>query len=275
MGRLVLLTYATEDFAAARDRLCADALSSGFDTALALGPADIAGTAFAHDNAATLAEPRGAGYWLWKPWLIRKHLRRLGPDDVLVYSDASLDGFYRFARRPEALLARLAATSAGFVIGPLLHQHGPLRRWTKRDALVLLDADRPDVFGQPCVQASPNLWRPSEGAFALLDAWIAAACDPRILTDRPNELGLPNHPGFVDHRHDQAILSILVHRDGLPVLDLADTGIFRTMALRPGALMTHRFLKSPHNIEALAAGASAPLRFGAAMLTERVGRMLR
>ncbi len=272
MGRLVLLTYATGAFVRGQRTLCASALANGFDEVLALGPEALADTAFARENTAVLAQPFGAGYWLWKPWLIREHLRRLGPDDVLVYSDASLDGFYRFDRRPEALLARLAATPDGFVVGPLLRQHGPLRHWIKRDALILLDADRPDIIDQPSVQASPNLWRPSDGAFALLDAWLEAACDPRILTDQPNVLGQPDHDAFIDHRHDQAILSVLLHRKRLPVLDLADTGIFRAMALRPQALMSHRFLKSPHTIEALLAGDNAWLRFITAMIGERIGR---
>lgn len=275
MGRLVLLTYATAAFAAGQRSLCASALANGFDEVLALGPEALEGTNLARDHAHILSQPRGAGYWLWKPWLIREQVRRMGPDDVLVYSDASADGFYRFDRRPDALLARLAATPEGYVIGPLLRQHGPLRKWAKRDALILLGGDRPDILDRPCVQGSPNLWRPSDAAFALLDAWIAAASDPRILTDQPNQLGQPNHPQFVDHRHDQAILSILAHRDGLPVLDLEETGIFRAMALRPQALMTNRFLKSPHTINALLAGDNARLRFFGAMIGERLARALR
>lgn len=239
------------------------------------GPADLDGTDFAREHRTILEQPRGAGYWLWKPWLIRKHLEAIGPDDLLVYSDASIDGYYCFDRLPSGMIERLRANECGYVIGPLLRQHGPLKRWVKRDALILMNADRPEIFDQPCVQASPNYWRPASGAFALLDAWLAAASDPRIITDQPNELGTPNHAGFVDHRHDQAILSILVHRDSLPVLDLAETRIFEAMALRPNALMTNRFLKSPHNLEAAAACKDARWLFWRALLMDWIARKLR
>lgn len=274
MGRLVLLTYATPAFAAGQRSLCVSALANGFDEVLALGPADLVGTELARDHAAILHQPRGAGYWLWKPWLIRHHLQRLNEGDVLFYCDASADSFYRFDARPDALLDRLAKTQEGFVIGPLLHQHGPLRHWAKRDALILLDADRPEIFERPSLQATWNLWRPTDAAFTLVDSWFDAACDPRILTDQPNAEGQPNHLGFIDHRHDQAILSILAHRDRLPVLDLTDTGIFRAMALRPQARMTHRYLKSPHAANALLGGANAWKKFLGAIVGERIGRAI-
>jgi hypothetical protein len=45
--------------------------------------------------------------------------------------------------------------------------------------------------------------------------WLAYACEDELITDSPNRLGLPNLPGFVDHRHDQSILSLLAAREAL------------------------------------------------------------
>ena len=49
----------------------------------------------------------------------------------------------------------------------------------------------------------------------LASEWLKYAVDARSITDQPNELGLPNYPEFYDHRHDQAILSLLAKRWGL------------------------------------------------------------
>src|SRR6476646_303147 len=50
------------------------------------------------------ANPRGWGYWLWKPFLIQQHLRRLPDGAVLLYLDAGCEIFPRNARKLAALL---------------------------------------------------------------------------------------------------------------------------------------------------------------------------
>ena len=45
--------------------------------------------------------------------------------------------------------------------------------------------------------------------------WQQFCTRPEILTDSPNTCGLPNLPDFVDHRHDQSVLSLLAIREGL------------------------------------------------------------
>lgn len=272
MGRTILLTYADAAFRAGQAALCASARRVGFDAAYACGPDDLAGTAFAATHRATLAASRGGGYWLWKPFLLRQRLDTIAGDDVLFYCDASSDGFYRFDRFPERLVARVRASARGFVIGPVLHQHGPLSHWTKRDALVLLDADRADLLARPLIQATWSLWRRTEAAAAFLDTWLAACADPRILTDAPNVCGLPNYPGFIDHRHDQSALSLIAYRDGHEVLDVTPTGIFKIMALRPHATMTHRFLKAPRNVERLLRGQRAGLVYAREAAIDLVAR---
>jgi hypothetical protein len=40
--------------------------------------------------------------------------------------------------------------------------------------------------------------------------------DIRLISDNPNECGYKNLPDFIDHRHDQSILSLLCCRFGIP-----------------------------------------------------------
>ena len=42
---------------------------------------------FWNENKKILRYSRGAGYWIWKPFILSKILPLLGEDDVLVYSD--------------------------------------------------------------------------------------------------------------------------------------------------------------------------------------------
>ena len=45
---------------------------------------------------------------------------------------------------------------------------------------------------------------------------LDAATDPRVLTDKLNTQGLENLPEFKDHRHDQAVLTIVAWHHRLP-----------------------------------------------------------
>jgi hypothetical protein len=35
-----------------------------------------------------LREQRGGGYWIWKPYIIKKHLDKINDNDILIYMDA-------------------------------------------------------------------------------------------------------------------------------------------------------------------------------------------
>lgn len=250
----VFLSYATPDLAVQRDRLCDSAAAVGFDRVLRMGPEDIQGSTFWQANAGTLSQPRGAGYWLWKPYLIAQVLTTLRPDDLLVYCDAGRNDFHLLTGFPARLATRARAAPQGFLLGPLIAQHGPLAHWTKRDCLHLMGMDRPDILRRPMVQATWSFWTPSAAAHAFLAAWQAACEDPRCLTDAPNTLGLPDYPGFTDHRHDQSVLTLLAYRHDAAVLDFSDTVLFRLLALRPQSELAHRFLKRIDDGERMLAG---------------------
>ena len=48
-----------------------------------------------------------------------------------------------------------------------------------------------------------------------LEEDLKYAQDPRIITEQDNTQGLPNYEGFIVHRHDQAVWSLMVKKYGL------------------------------------------------------------
>jgi hypothetical protein len=249
--RLRLLTFATSDFQRHAEALAQSALSVGFESARIATPDDVRASDFYTAHQAILDEPRGAGYWLWKPFLIRQEIAACSPNDVVLYADAGRNSYYRFASRPDALVAYMRFREQGCLLGVSVPQVGPLKRWTKRDCLVLMEADRPEIVEKPLVQATWSLWSSTPQALAFLDEWIAAAIDARCLTDAPNVMGAPNYPDFVDHRHDQSIMSILAHKMGAPFIDPSATLTHRLLALRPSSAIAHYFYKRPENLDRL------------------------
>ena len=214
--RVVGVTYATPEFEPYAQLLAASALHFGVSDFVIRRPGDLP-AAFRQEHRSILDEPRGAGYWMWKPWVIVHQLALVDEGDVVVWVDA-----------------------ASHLVGPverittLMDQHG-LDVWlmgqgfresqyTKRDAFVLLDMDRPEVAASPQRFAGSIGFRCTAAGRALAAEYLAAATDRRLVTDDPNTCGLPNHPDFRDHRHDQSILSLLTKRAGIPVISAGLVG---------------------------------------------------
>lgn len=254
--RSVFASFATENFADKRDGLCNSALNVGFSEVRRWSPSDYANTAFAEKNKHILSQSRGAGYWLWKPYLILQELKAMSPSDLLVYCDAGGKNYYSYALNqfPNKLANLAINTKQGFLLGPALYQHGPLTRWTKRDCLILLGMDNPDTLKKPTIQAAWSFWTPTDEAIGFLEKWIDYASDERCLTDISNTLGMDNYDDFVAHRHDQSILTLLAYKYQAQFLDFRKTGLFRILGLRPKSGLANQFLRRIDDSERMLRG---------------------
>jgi hypothetical protein len=76
-----------------------------------------------------------------------------------------------------------------------------------------MSADEPAYYEAQMVDASFVVLMKTPHACAFAAEWFEKCQDRRLLTDEPNTCGLPDLPGFVDHRHDQSVLSLLARRE--------------------------------------------------------------
>ncbi len=251
--KVTLLTYATPNFAGPAKNLVDSAIASGFDDAVLLGPQDIAETDFRRRNAALLEAPRGAGYWLWKPYLVLQAVRRLGRGECVLYSDAGRTNYYSFSSRPRRLIDKMEAAGRGYLIGSPVPHLGLVGEWTKRDCLDIMGATAEAVRRVPLLMTW-SLWTNSPESIDFLETWLSYCCDPRCLSDAPNVLGNPDLPGFKAHRYDQSILSILAHQRGSPTVNMTGSLVQRIIELAPNSELGHTFYKRPQNAEDMLAG---------------------
>jgi hypothetical protein len=204
----VLVNYANELFRQQQVRNSQSALTiGGFDRVCSFGPSDI-DPEFAERNRHILEQPRGNGYWLWKPYFISRVLRTLDQGDCLFYCDAGAHFIAAF----DPLIDVMRRDEQGLIVFELPY---PECHWTKRDAFVLLDCDRPEYIESRQRLASFHLWRRTDLSLRLVQEWLELAQDERLSTDLSNQCGLANHPGFREHRHDQSLLSLLTKKYGL------------------------------------------------------------
>ena len=154
--------------------------------------------------------PRGAGYWLWKPHYILQVLQQVQDGDYVLYLDAGME-----LRSDVSRLLKLADNEPGVA---LFKVHGRLNRhWTKRDCLILMEADSEAYLNVEQAMGGIVLIRKNPRSEQFVREWLVYASDTRVLTDVDNTCGSPNHDGFVEHRHDQSILTNLSVRFGIPV----------------------------------------------------------
>jgi hypothetical protein len=75
-----------------------------------------------------------------------------------------------------------------------------------------MNADDPEYVHSMASVASYIFVRKSTQSFSFISEWLTYAQDSRALTDNPNVLGKKNYDGFIDHRHDQSIVSLLAKK---------------------------------------------------------------
>lgn len=242
-GRVHFLVFSdgTEPFASNAASFCAAALATGMDSATHYTRDQLQQDGFWEQFPTIPPEGPRAGFGAWKPFILRQHLASVGPDDVVIYHDAGShrpDALPQLPRFPREVLELCARSKDRFIHGSAL-SWTPQEHLTKRDCLILLDAEDAAARRAPFISASPLVYMPSPQAFAFLDQWMALCTDPGLLTDQPDLEGAPNEV-MRQHLHEEAIASILVHQHGAAHFDLAHAApdLFETIRNRKKALRT-------------------------------------
>ena len=152
--------------------------------------------------------PRGHGYYLWKPQAVVQMLERMPEGAVLVYADAGCDLVKEGRPRLLEYVAMVAAHPSAVLAFALDH---PECAWTKMDVLRALEFDGPEQLHTPQHASGIFLIHNVAAGRDFARTWRdIVTCDYRFVADYPS--GVPNHPSFREHRHDQSVYSILVKK---------------------------------------------------------------
>lgn len=203
-------------YAAAARRLGRQAVRSGsFANVSALTTEDIDQTFRARHASILCSDTRGFGYWIWKPFVISQALE-IGRSDFLLYADAgctlNLGNSTAVSRLADYLDFAAEHSVCSFVM-----DQQPESKWTKRDLLTLCDISSSDRENGQRV-AGALLLKRCAMTRDLVGAWSRIAEMERyhFLDDSPSRD--PENEGFIEHRHDQSILSCILKSAGLPAI---------------------------------------------------------
>lgn len=150
--------------------------------------------------------PRGFGYWIWKPFLIWKTLQSIPEGDSVLYLDAccslNKEGIQRFHEYMEI--------QSKDMYGNLFFDSGhSIKEWTKMDTIYDLGAK--DMMDDSFIVSGVLFTSNNPFNRSLFQMLYEECSNYHHIDDSPSIL--PNDPIFRENRHDQSILSILIKKN--------------------------------------------------------------
>jgi hypothetical protein len=180
-----------------------------FDNVFVHTSEEIRDTDFYKEFKHILDQPKGAGYCLWKPYIILEDLNKMDDGDVLVYLDASDnlvgDGLHHI---------KIAMDKRDYYISNWRGARNKQREKTKKDCFVLMDCDNEFFHNFPQVEAGFVIFKKNQDNVNFINQWLNYCKNENILTDKPNEHG-NNLPEFKNHLYDQSVLTNLVLKNNI------------------------------------------------------------
>ena len=210
-----LISFATPQFKDKQNSLNLSAEDKGFTDIISYGQSDL-GAEFVEDFGNILDHPRGYGYWSWKSFIIKKTLNICDDGDMILYLDSSnlilesLDFLFEKCFLDEIVLFENRD-------GNPHNEAWTNKPWTKRDCYTLMNCDNSDYWDGKQVNATYQLYKKSPFTLKFIEEYYNASRNINIISDVSN-ITLENFSEFIDHRHDQSILSILAIKYDITLL---------------------------------------------------------
>lgn len=149
---------------------------------------------------------RGYGYWIWKPYIIKKTMETMKDGDYLLYLDSGSEiGNHRL--HEFNILFEIAERD--LIVGTTTHHE---KDWCKKDLLLILDMIHDKyLHNSPQRQAGEILFYICDKTRNFVNKWYELCCDYHLVDDSISFLE-PEFDCFIEHRHDQSIFSLLTKK---------------------------------------------------------------
>ena len=103
-----------------------------------------------------------------------------------------------------------------------------------------MNCDEQKYYDAPQIDASYQVYKKCDFVMDFLNEYLKYSENENIITDAPN-ITLPNLPEFIDHRHDQSILSNMAVKYGIKLYpEPSEWGNYLTDRPYPQLFWHHR-----------------------------------
>lgn len=145
---------------------------------------------------------RGYGYWRWKPFIILSHLLTIAEDDVLVY----VDGRSHFIDERISWFDTFVKTQFKFGFWELSHSEKTYCPYVLFENLNVNE----NIKSSKQLAATIVLLMKSSESIEIISKWHNFIENNLSLVRINNNHDSRNDPNFVENRHDQSVLSLIV-----------------------------------------------------------------
>jgi hypothetical protein len=201
----------TQNYHRAVNRICNEAkIFNMFDSIVGKTDADLkSDTDFWNKHGKFIeSNKRGYGYWLWKSYIVLNHLKTINEGEILLYCDSGCTFNIHGITRMREYISMLNNSNLDVVSFQTEHIEHKL---TKNDVFVKLNTPEHDKLTGMYI-ATSFLLKKSEKTIRMIEEWYNLASQYNLINDTPSIT--PNHTTFVEHRHDQSILSLIFKKYG-------------------------------------------------------------
>jgi len=186
-------------------------------------------------------EHKGGGFYMWKPYIIYKHLHTLTEGDVLIYADAGLTipapgaGPWRkknhvIEKFQEYFYSLKVSREFWYAVPFLGTDRWPKeeRVWTKMDTLDYFNClDNKTIINSPQLQGGRHIIKKCDRSIEIAKSWWETVkSHPHLCDNSPSKM--ENCKKFIEHRNDQSIFSIIAKLNGVSEAAPEDFPILRT-----------------------------------------------
>jgi hypothetical protein len=151
---------------------------------------------------------KGFGFWLWKPFLIKKTIDEMKDNDILLYLDC---GCEIDCNERDYFLECLKIVKKDYIVGTL--GKTLVENSCKMDLLLHLDMNKEKYLRTKMHQAGANLILISEKTRKLIDEWYKLSLNYHLIDD--SDSIIRNLKAYEEHRHDQSIYCLLTKKYNL------------------------------------------------------------
>jgi len=164
--------------------------------------------AFLDRHKSVFEYSRGGGYWIWKPYILYELLKNIEMGETVLYMDSKYEVLEPMTEwlstKPDLCIWKNRPNSHGHI----------MKHWCKMDVI-----KKYNMFDKVFYENAEDCWagmifvRKTEQTMAYIQEWLSM-CEHDTITDSPSQE--PNASTFIEHRHDQILLSIVVHKHQIP-----------------------------------------------------------
>ena len=149
---------------------------------------------------------KGYGYWIWKPYIIKKALFSTSENDIVLYVDGR-SGLKKTGKPIRWLDNFILENKFDIATWQMIHKE---MSWTNGDIISAFNLDLDsELIKTGQFAATFHAWRNNKRSQNFINEWLNFLLNNRDIC-RDEVSKKLNHKKFIENRHDQSVFSLMI-----------------------------------------------------------------